>query len=134
VPCLGRPWILRRGVMLTAFQPWQVARIAAVFQVDEIVVYHDPSGARGAKGSGSQAFFARLLEYMETPQYLRKVSAEKEKKTSRGLPRSLNPEVLGRMESRPSEGTEEGPAKKHGRLRAANSVEASWISPSGARS
>jgi hypothetical protein len=44
VVCAVFRWSLRGGIMLAALhlhhKPWQVARIAAVFQVDEIVVYH----------------------------------------------------------------------------------------------
>lgn len=54
-------------------QKRQIARAAAIFQVDEIVVYGDES-ARGNPGWGDpNLFFARLLQYMEMPQYLRKV-------------------------------------------------------------
>lgn len=51
----------------------QIARAAAIFQVDEIVVYGDES-AHGKPGwSDPNLFFARVLQYMEMPQYLRKV-------------------------------------------------------------
>lgn len=55
----------------------QIARAAAIFRIDEIVVFDDgEEGSRvpkwsedGAETSG--AFLTRLLKYMETPQYLR---------------------------------------------------------------
>ncbi len=63
----------------------QIARAAAIFKVDEIVVYDDGMGKRRnpkeRNGSSSSSvksswdpnvFMARVLQYMETPQYLRK--------------------------------------------------------------
>ncbi|CAM9213912.1 unnamed protein product [Phaeothamnion confervicola] len=61
----------------------QIARAAAIYQVDEIVVYDDMMGAARpaggvpvpAAGGGSSdpnVFMARLLQYLETPQYLRR--------------------------------------------------------------
>ena len=55
----------------------QVARCAAIFCVDEVVVIDDlaASGAvRVGDGNVSScaAFMARILQYMETPQYLRR--------------------------------------------------------------
>eukprot|EP01138_Halocafeteria_seosinensis_P000650 gb/GECG01000666.1/.p1 GENE.gb/GECG01000666.1/~~gb/GECG01000666.1/.p1 ORF type:complete len:410 (+),score=49.29 gb/GECG01000666.1/:1-1230(+) len=59
----------------------QIARAAAIFQVDEIVVFDDgtqlTSGSsvkpkRGGGKDDSVAFMARLLQYIETPQYLRR--------------------------------------------------------------
>lgn len=54
----------------------QIARAAAIFQVDEIVVFDDgtqqhstaSSRHNGAKADNSVAFMARLLQYIETPQ------------------------------------------------------------------
>jgi len=49
----------------------QIARAATVFRVDEVVVYDDrqlPSG----KASDGATFLARVLQYLETPPYLRK--------------------------------------------------------------
>jgi predicted SPOUT superfamily RNA methylase MTH1 len=41
--------------------------------VDEVVLYGDPS-VKGGRGNWDPThFFARLLQYVETPQYLRKV-------------------------------------------------------------
>eukprot|EP00850_Spirogloea_muscicola_P018843 SM000177S03176 [mRNA] locus=s177:19517:24438:- [translate_table: standard] len=58
----------------------QLARAAAIFQVDEIVVFddgdHGPSRPRRWRTEGDEstggAFLARVLQYLETPQYLRK--------------------------------------------------------------
>ncbi len=44
----------------------QVARYCAIFGVDAIRVFHDP------RGRGESAFIKRVLEYLETPQYLRR--------------------------------------------------------------
>ena len=51
----------------------QVARCAGIFCADEIVVVDD----YGQRGGGNEisscaAFLARVLQYMETPQYLRR--------------------------------------------------------------
>jgi predicted SPOUT superfamily RNA methylase MTH1 len=50
---------------LRAYKIGQVARAAAVFRVDEVVVYRD------REHDGSREILA-LLQYAETPQYLRK--------------------------------------------------------------
>ncbi|GAB5031411.1 nucleic acid-ob-fold-like protein [Nannochloropsis oceanica] len=51
----------------------EIARAAAIFQVDEIVVFADASGAGASYNWGDpNLFFGRLLQYIETPQYLRK--------------------------------------------------------------
>ncbi len=62
----------------------QIARAAAIFKVDEVVVYNDGMGkkpnpmerdgnAPSLKSSWDpNIFMARVLQYMETPQYLRK--------------------------------------------------------------
>jgi len=44
----------------------QVARYCALFGVDAIRVFHDP------RGRGESSFIKRVLEYLETPQYLRR--------------------------------------------------------------
>lgn len=44
-----------------------IARAAAIFRVDEVVVYDADDDARGAGD-----FLGRVLSYLETPQYLRK--------------------------------------------------------------
>ncbi|KIZ00333.1 Uncharacterized protein MNEG_7627 [Monoraphidium neglectum] len=54
------------------FVAGQVARTAAVFNVDELVVVDDtPQRKDGTVGAGA-AFLARVCQYLETPQYLRK--------------------------------------------------------------
>eukprot|EP00743_Colponemidia_sp_Colp-15_P005948 GILK01006394.1.p1 GENE.GILK01006394.1~~GILK01006394.1.p1 ORF type:complete len:372 (+),score=46.71 GILK01006394.1:45-1160(+) len=55
----------------------QIARAAAIFNVDEIVIYREtPVNKIGQKQMAHQfdpaLFFARNLQYLETPQYLRK--------------------------------------------------------------
>lgn len=47
-----------------------IGRAAAVFRVDEIIVYHDD--AEKDKQKTESDFIALLLSYLETPQYLRK--------------------------------------------------------------
>jgi predicted SPOUT superfamily RNA methylase MTH1 len=47
-----------------------IGRAAAIFRVDEIIVYPDSSGK--GKQRGEADLIATLLQYMETPQYLRK--------------------------------------------------------------
>lgn len=49
----------------------QIARACVVFNVDEIIVLDDCSPSKD-RISRSAAIFARLLQFMETPQYLRK--------------------------------------------------------------
>ncbi|CAL5221849.1 g4109 [Coccomyxa viridis] len=49
----------------------QIARTAAIFNVDEVVVIDEFSGPEHSIGQGA-AFLARILQFMETPQYLRK--------------------------------------------------------------
>jgi predicted SPOUT superfamily RNA methylase MTH1 len=44
----------------------QVARYCALFGVDSIRVFHDP------RGRGESSFIKRVLEFLETPQYLRR--------------------------------------------------------------
>ena len=47
-----------------------IARAAAIFQVNEIVIYSDNEG--GPNQKRDRGLIASLLAYMETPQYLRK--------------------------------------------------------------
>ncbi len=47
----------------------RIARAAAIFQVDEILVYLDHENQEQAR---NQQLITRVLEYVETPQYLRK--------------------------------------------------------------
>ncbi|CAM6082943.1 unnamed protein product [Calypogeia fissa] len=60
----------------------QIARAAAIFRIDEVIVYDDnPSAAKAsakarrwndcADDTGA-VFMARVLQYLETPQYLRR--------------------------------------------------------------
>ena len=44
----------------------QIARYCALFGVDTIRVFHDP------RGRGESSFIKKVLEYLETPQYLRR--------------------------------------------------------------
>lgn len=53
----------------------EIARALTVFSVDEIVVYNDnPDSSDGGavKATGVNSFLSRILQYVETPQYLRK--------------------------------------------------------------
>ena len=52
----------------------QIARTAAIFNIDEIIVIDDSPAAEGSSSSvgAGAAFLARVLQFMETPQYLRK--------------------------------------------------------------
>jgi methyltransferase len=50
----------------------QVARTAAIFGVDELVVVDDSMGRGDGAVSAGAAFLARVCQYLETPQYLRK--------------------------------------------------------------
>eukprot|EP00958_Prasinococcus_capsulatus_P023866 scaffold3648_cov388-Prasinococcus_capsulatus_cf.AAC.2 len=50
-----------------------IARAATIFQVDEVVVWEEKfEQDQGKKGYGGANFLARVLQYLETPQYLRK--------------------------------------------------------------
>lgn len=49
----------------------QIARAAAIFNVDEVVVLDDCTTEEGGV-SAAAALFARVLQFMETPQYLKK--------------------------------------------------------------
>jgi predicted SPOUT superfamily RNA methylase MTH1 len=61
-----------QNLEFATFVAGQVARTAAIYNVDEVVVIDDtPQRKDGTVGSGS-AFLARILQYVETPQYLRK--------------------------------------------------------------
>eukprot|EP00887_Chlorella_sp_A99_P003984 scaffold11.g3984.t1 len=52
----------------------QIARAAAIFNVDEVVVLDDSTapGKGGGAVSAAAALLARVLQFMETPQYLKK--------------------------------------------------------------
>ena len=50
-----------------------IARSCAIFNVDEVVIFNDGEEAPRANSSfDPHTFLARLLQYLETPQYLRK--------------------------------------------------------------
>lgn len=54
----------------------QIARALTIFSVDEVVIYEDKSDSKRREEdeglSQSLAFFVRNLQYLETPQYLRR--------------------------------------------------------------
>jgi predicted SPOUT superfamily RNA methylase MTH1 len=61
---------------LKTYLAGQVARAAVIFQVDEIIVFDDQLGnSKGEikkKDDDCHIFMNRILQYLETPQYLRK--------------------------------------------------------------
>ena len=58
---------------LMAYLVGQISRTAAIFSLDEIVIIQDQKSSRNAhRKYDSLGYFTRLLEYLETPQYLRK--------------------------------------------------------------
>ncbi len=59
---------------LRTYLAGQIARAAAIFSIDEIVVFDDGAGHRGEAQCGSTGSeqLARILQYLECPQYLRK--------------------------------------------------------------
>ncbi|KJE93175.1 DNA segment Chr 2 Wayne State University 81 expressed [Capsaspora owczarzaki ATCC 30864] len=80
---------LAQSAELKTYMAGQIARSLSLFNVDEIVIYNDGSGGKQAsssivttegefEGAGKQAtsnpdvFLARVLQYLETPQYLRR--------------------------------------------------------------
>jgi hypothetical protein len=50
---------------LKAYKVWQIARSAAIFRVKTIYIYEDPAG-------DETEYIREILEYLETPQYLRR--------------------------------------------------------------
>jgi hypothetical protein len=50
---------------IRAYKVWQIARAAAIFRIGKIYVYHDPR-------KDDSDYIIEVLEYLETPQYLRK--------------------------------------------------------------
>ena len=50
---------------IKTYKTGMIARAAAVFRVDEIIIYRDPM-------LDESDYIADILEYLETPQYLRK--------------------------------------------------------------
>jgi len=64
---------------LRAYLAGQIARAAAIFNVDEIVVYEDGGKSNieteeqeGPRGSRGVEQLSKILQYLECPQYLRK--------------------------------------------------------------
>ncbi|MES1909975.1 MAG: hypothetical protein MHM6MM_002649 [Cercozoa sp. M6MM] len=64
---------------LKTYVAGQIARAACIYRADEIVVFSDDAQeidttgrVRGASQSEPNAFLARVLEFLETPQYLRR--------------------------------------------------------------
>lgn len=53
------------------FVAGQIARAAAIFNIDEVVVIDEEPTGDGTVSAGA-AFLANILQYQETPQYLRK--------------------------------------------------------------
>lgn len=60
---------VRENLAQQTIQIGRIARAAAIFRVDEIVVYPDQSSRAQAR---QRRLITSILEYMETPQYLRK--------------------------------------------------------------
>ena len=58
---------------LRSFLVAQVARAATIFHVDEIVIFGAASDKREPKRTPASVFMARLLQYLECPQYLRRM-------------------------------------------------------------
>ncbi|CAI5713127.1 unnamed protein product [Peronospora destructor] len=63
---------------LKTYLAGQLARAAVIFQVDEVVVFDDQLGDNVSMGAlkkrahDCHVFMARILQYLETPQYLRR--------------------------------------------------------------
>jgi len=83
----GRPWTLSvafpasivanaQTKELKAWLVGQLARALTIFSVDEVILWDDQSGLKKSEEDSSLseaiAFFARNLQYLETPQYLRR--------------------------------------------------------------
>merc|ERR1712060_975686 len=85
----GRPWTVSLAIPgsiadnaqtheLRSYLVGQIARAATIFNIDEIVIFSADSTARpsatasGASRTDGAVFMARLLQYLECPQYLRK--------------------------------------------------------------
>jgi methyltransferase len=59
---------------LQAYVAGQIARTAAIFRVDEIIVFSEnPAEEQASENFDPNAYLVKQLEYMETPQYLRKL-------------------------------------------------------------
>lgn len=57
------------------FRAGLIGRAAAIFRVDEVIVYLDDHGAGSIV---NQRFFSKLLRYMVVPQYLRRIVFKKD--------------------------------------------------------
>jgi predicted SPOUT superfamily RNA methylase MTH1 len=59
--------------MLRSYVVGEIARAATIYRVDEIIILQDVHAARNYHSkTKAYEFFIRNLEYLETPQYLRK--------------------------------------------------------------
>lgn len=79
---IALPGSIVDGVLLPELKTYvagQIGRLAAVFCVDEIVVFNEATCANQAQlvsessKNNSATFLCRVLQYLETPQYLRKL-------------------------------------------------------------
>ncbi|KAL5483698.1 hypothetical protein EMCRGX_G020105 [Ephydatia muelleri] len=79
---IALPGSIVDGVLLPELKTYlagQIGRLAAVFCVDEIVVFNEAGCTNQAtlvsetSKNSSAAFLSRVLQYLETPQYLRKM-------------------------------------------------------------
>ncbi|GAB4822595.1 hypothetical protein N2152v2_009641 [Parachlorella kessleri] len=61
-----------QNLQLATLLAGQIARAAAIFNVDEVVVLDDSEEKLENQVSTAAALFARVLQFMETPQYLKK--------------------------------------------------------------
>jgi predicted SPOUT superfamily RNA methylase MTH1 len=61
-----------QNLQLATLLAGQIARAAAIFNVDELVVLDDAEDRVEGQVSAAAALFARVLQFMETPQYLKK--------------------------------------------------------------
>lgn len=50
---------------------FQIARIAAIFRIQDILIYHDPF-LKPSRANRERRIISRILQYIECPQYLRK--------------------------------------------------------------
>ena len=57
---------------LQSYVAGQVARAAAIFQIDEVIVFNESPATAIKPRWNPNVFLARILQYLETPQYLRK--------------------------------------------------------------
>lgn len=61
-----------QNLQLATLLAGQIARAAAIFNIDEVVVLDDSDEKVESQVSSAAALFARVLQFMETPQYLKK--------------------------------------------------------------